>query len=403
METINSRCDRCGKLMAVGLDLLGRPVRCPHCREIVSAPPDPTSETVASEEALFVPHPPTDEDSIFTPLDQTTDSVFGAADPTEIYSDAPLPPSLDPPTEPIADSTADPPPPGEAAEPVLELTATAPETAPAEALPSAQGRVKAESWQTYAAIILLPYAIVATAAAVYFYYQAHKVPQGFEALPDVEGEHTGAARHKPQSYAFERVIADAPLPAKLWTRLGRPIQVGDVEILPTVVEQRKIVYCYEGSGRQQAESANQALVLTLHLTNTSKDDTFAPTDPAFVKLWDPTHNPRPPKPYTYLQIGNDKFFGGACRWQPLGRRDGEPLEYVQGQDFRDSLEPGQAMTSVVCTNPEDTKVLPALERAGGPLRWRIEVRRGLIRAGNRDRSACAVIGVVFDSSEITRK
>src|SRR5947209_7491787 len=38
MQTVNFNCPFCGKLMAVGLNLLGRNVRCPHCKQVVQAP-----------------------------------------------------------------------------------------------------------------------------------------------------------------------------------------------------------------------------------------------------------------------------------------------------------------------------------------------------------------------------
>jgi hypothetical protein len=38
MQTVNFPCSYCGNLMAVGMDLLGRHVRCPHCRQVVLAP-----------------------------------------------------------------------------------------------------------------------------------------------------------------------------------------------------------------------------------------------------------------------------------------------------------------------------------------------------------------------------
>src|SRR4051812_40860430 len=38
MQTVNFPCSHCGNLMAVGLELLGRHVRCPHCRQVVLAP-----------------------------------------------------------------------------------------------------------------------------------------------------------------------------------------------------------------------------------------------------------------------------------------------------------------------------------------------------------------------------
>jgi hypothetical protein len=404
METVNSKCEHCGLLMAVAIEFLGRPVRCPHCYQIVSAPRDAENDAASpADEALFLPRPATDEDSIFTPIEATSESVFAANEPTEVFVDFVTPRPIEPPTEPIEISET------ETFRETPDHAAAPPQAPPAEPQSAAfqpstrLGQVPARSgdWRKYLLAILIPYAVFATAAAVYFFLQARKAPQGFEALPDVEGEHSGTSRVKPRNFVIDRVIADAELPARLWTRLGKPIRVGDVEVLAESVEQRKILFRYEGSTRRPTESAGESLVLKLGFRNLSAAEAFAPTDPAFVRLW--RQGKETTKPYTFLDIDGAKFFGGACRWRPRGRRDGEPLEYIDGQDFRSVLSPGEAMTSLVCTDPDNAAIITAARAARGPLRWRVEVRRGPIRVHDRPVSACAVVGVAFDPSEITRK
>src|SRR5437763_1257562 len=39
MQTVNFRCGHCNNLMAVGTEFLGQQVRCPHCQNVVVAPP----------------------------------------------------------------------------------------------------------------------------------------------------------------------------------------------------------------------------------------------------------------------------------------------------------------------------------------------------------------------------
>jgi DNA-directed RNA polymerase subunit RPC12/RpoP len=39
MQTVNFPCGNCGNLMAVGTDYLGQQARCPHCQQVVLAPP----------------------------------------------------------------------------------------------------------------------------------------------------------------------------------------------------------------------------------------------------------------------------------------------------------------------------------------------------------------------------
>ena len=43
MQTVNFQCGHCRNLMAVGTDFLGQQVRCPHCQQVVIAPPPPQS------------------------------------------------------------------------------------------------------------------------------------------------------------------------------------------------------------------------------------------------------------------------------------------------------------------------------------------------------------------------
>lgn len=78
-------CSRCGRRMGVGLELAGRRVRCPLCREVVTAPTAP----VGSE-----PRPPSSRgpegvESIFADPEESEDSVIGGS-PT--YR-KPIPPS----------------------------------------------------------------------------------------------------------------------------------------------------------------------------------------------------------------------------------------------------------------------------------------------------------------------
>ena len=56
--------------------------------------------------------------------------------------------------------------------------------------------------------------------------------------------------------------------------------------------------------------------------------------------------------------------------------------------------------STVCTNPADAEVLKALDDYRGPLLWRVRLRHGLVRIGDREVSASAVVGVKFGAGDI---
>ncbi len=51
MHPLMFACSRCGRRMGVGLELVGRSVRCPHCREVVTAPANRPARPVSPSEA----------------------------------------------------------------------------------------------------------------------------------------------------------------------------------------------------------------------------------------------------------------------------------------------------------------------------------------------------------------
>jgi hypothetical protein len=152
------------------------------------------------------------------------------------------------------------------------------------------------------------------------------------------------------------------------------------------------------------------LILVLDVKNVSTDTTLYPDDPAFSRAFDPNQ----PPPYTRLQIGPD-FYYGPIAW---------PLEpeikdaYLNG--FRPSVEPlgpGQERKVVVPVAPHGMvtagkeSAVQALDsdrvkKQDPTLLWRVQLRRGFVRATTDDGrevdvSATAVIGVEFKADQIT--
>jgi hypothetical protein len=255
-------------------------------------------------------------------------------------------------------------------------------------------------------IFLVPYSIFATAAAIYFYYIKQNAPSPLENLPDFPAENPGVTR-KSQSFVYPRVPPDRNLPAKLRVPLGSSIRVGDLEVMPVKVEQRPVEFHSEDKGVRPSPSRADALVLTLRLRNVSADERFVPTDPAFIRLWRQGHDPDTSKPYTLLEVGAKRFYGGACKWAPRpanlpGRRfEGDPREYIRGQENLNTvLEPGGQTETVVSTDPDNPDVVKAVRRFPGTLLWRVQVRRGLVKVRDRQVSATAVIGVEFTAHDI---
>lgn len=82
MQTLNFNCSHCGKLMAVGMNLLGRNVRCPHCKQVVQAPatsPQQANPPQASPATIQPPVPRESHESIFGEIHD--EDVFGTRQP----------------------------------------------------------------------------------------------------------------------------------------------------------------------------------------------------------------------------------------------------------------------------------------------------------------------------------
>ncbi|HEY7155384.1 MAG TPA: hypothetical protein VH575_15585, partial [Gemmataceae bacterium] len=156
MQTVNFQCGHCGKLMGVGSDFLGQQVRCPHCQQVVIAPPpateqpppaapspavelSPSPQTAPTPEWVqaLLPPPPAASDSadIFAPI-AVSDDLFGRSEPPRIE----MPPNPFAPTLP--DNNAAPPEPAPTATfPFLPTTPAAPsaDSDNTAMLPSASG------------------------------------------------------------------------------------------------------------------------------------------------------------------------------------------------------------------------------------------------------------------------
>jgi hypothetical protein len=448
MQTMNFTCGHCGNLMAVGQEHLGQQVRCPHCQQVVQAPaPLPAPPPPAEAEApAFTFTPSRDEESIFTPQEMH-DDIFGE----------PKPPVLEMPPEPVVPSYPLPPatgsapteppwaPPLAAPEPAWmesqnaatePLPLAAPASAPVEpALEPTDALVPATEWSASAGsetgsaftpevaasprerpavrrsaqgsrftatilIFLVPYAIFMTGIAIYYYYQMRlRDVHPLEMLPDVPSENPGATRKGGQvSSVYSRWKVDTALPAKLRVRLGKTIKVGELEVTPEKVERGKVVFCQEPAKYNPEPSTSDALILTLHLRNVSSDQQFYPTDPAFDAQW----KQGKPEPYTYLEMGTERFFGGPIPWEKGGKKTSR--EYVQGQDNDNRpLGPHEQRTTVVCTDPANKAVLNALRNYRGPLLWRVRLRRGLVTVRDKEVSASAVVGVEFAANDIQKR
>ncbi|HZY90070.1 MAG TPA: hypothetical protein VFE78_34935, partial [Gemmataceae bacterium] len=333
MQTVNFQCGHCGNLMAVGADHLGQQVRCPHCQQVVVAPP-PAPAPAAPEpgDTTFQPTVPQDHEDIFAPPAPTED-LFDAPHlpkleiPPPLNGPPPEPALTQPSTlayEPGTDATLPfmsgaAPPPGEATLPLgsappgpnwMEPTLTDAPAGPVAGAPATDllAAPEAPAGEDLAAAIprpvrrpsggggwfipvifipLLVYAVLVTITAVVFWNRLQQTPPSpFDAMPDVDGDNPGVKKGKAGARLdYDRKLTTDPLPAHLHVALGKTLRVGDLEITPEQVERRRVAVVVEGFKPEPCPG--DSLVLHLRLHNLAADYAFTPLDDFFDRCWRP--------------------------------------------------------------------------------------------------------------------
>ncbi len=426
MQTINLTCGHCGNVMAVSPDWLGQQVRCPHCAHVVqtAAPPAP-----GKEEGIGLFHLPSraEQESIFNPPEEVGDEALGGSprhvaapddadwpDPPRDVSPVPAP-YLEPrllPEEPAPTEFAAPPapsgegmtvaflkPPAASAEP----EARADDLLPTMPSPAARAAARSRGSGLLLALVIVPlmsYSVLATIAVIVLRTQPEK-PHPLEMLPDLEGDNPGATHQKKgQSQRYRVPPPDTTdVPPHLRLELGQTLTLGDLEVTPESVGRRRITI--RVGNREPDPVEKECLALELRFRNRSADVVFAPMDRYFTRRWKSGGGLMP---FTSLEVGADRFYGGPTPWKPRGGgRFTDPAEVVVGQNFDRELKPGEEMTTFVCTDPEDD-VLRAVAAYSGRLLWRVQVRRGLVRwttsrGVEREDPATAVVGVEFGAAD----
>lgn len=390
MDTVQIECGNCGKVMAVKVAHLGAQVHCPHCRAIVQAPPPP-SKSVPN---IRVPNVDVEAtESIFAEPGET-DALFGEPPgrplvemPSEMSAKEAAPErtvAFGPPEQAAApalgDRTLDEeefaragvnqpgPAPSWLSAPPAGAAAAEPEETPSEMPVVPRRPEKQSNLAAVLLIFLVPYAILATIVIIILLKMQGNYFDPLERLPDPKPK-DGGPRLK-----VSQVAHDTRLPAKLKTKLAQPVQVGDIEITPLKV---------------WATDEDQ-LVLEFKARNLSKNLIFNPVSDAFLRYVEKSMDAG--KPYTYLDCGHKKLFGGFGEWLagPAG----------QEQQFDGDIGPGEEEIIRITTEPRYRKDVQQLRKSKDDLTWRVQVRRGLVQVRDKDVSATAVIGVEFNASMI---
>jgi hypothetical protein len=246
----------------------------------------------------------------------------------------------------------------------------------------------------FLALVIIPlisYSILATIAVLILYLRPPQPSLDF--LPDIDGDLRGAKHQKRSALRYERLDPDSPLPDRLRVALGRSLRLGDVEVTPERVALQRVKVRHPDLS--VSEMPGESLVLYLRFKNASADVIFSPTDPYFDRLHKSSQDS---KPYMFLEIAGQRYYGGALPWSPGVRLEERPI--IEGQVFQ-LLQPGEQLSTLVCTDP-DAEIGKALSGFRGELVWRVQLRRGLVRASEREVPATAVIGVQFASADIER-
>jgi hypothetical protein len=452
MQTVNFNCPHCGNLMAVGTNLLGRNVRCPHCKQVVRAPAAP-SETAPAPPPPPPPTPSAPPDTIPTPVPQFKlpeqtehhESIFGERHEEDVFGSEPLKPAVPPPVAPP------PPAPPPYLQETVGITAEAPAPRPAprpeyEPLPEdsyparrnrepePQDREEEAPTETEAprryqsrapreesastgpfAWILLGYGAFITIVAGFFafqYFTGGPSKDRYDIIPDVYGQYEKANRRQVSVKGLPDPKGE--LPPELRVKLGGELTVGDLQVKPVSVERRyrltRIVK-KPVEGEQERPYGAHTLVLTLHVKNLSNDTTFHPNDPAFNRAFDKAM----PMPYTALEFRN-QFHYGPLPWPTEAGNDDE---YITGFGLEKDAAPlaaGAEADVFVAVAPKGTKAdvnnlgstlddrpwenVPSVE----PFFWRVQLRRGLVKAEMDGQpveiSATTVIGVSFTKADV---
>jgi hypothetical protein len=449
MQTVNFHCPHCGNLMAVGTNLLGRNVRCPHCRQVVRAPaasgeapappvPTPPPPRQPGVPSFNVPRPTEAHESIFG--ERHDEDVFGSEPPKPRMPDAPAPiaPSVPiaptpqtiaetvavqiptPPVNPLAFDTAF------SRSPALDVIAG---DQPSPHLPDSAGegagdvsvrddraayhprqaREPAPGTAAFAWILLI-YAGLATIAAGFFGYQYFTGDKNtgehpFKAIPDFYGQYQKADRRQVAITGLPN--SKLEVPPDLRVKLNEEITVGDLQVRPTGVKQQVMELTREHAVKENISSeAGRGLILTLRVKNVSTDTTFHPNDPAFNRA----SQDGQPLPYTALQIGSDYHYGPFA-W-PFDAQTKDA--YVAGFKWpEEPLGPGEERDTWVMVAPSGAKAsgsrdaVTRLESVPptDTVLWRVQLRRGLVKTKDEsgkdvEISATTVIGVEFHKDQI---
>ncbi|MBL8865950.1 MAG: hypothetical protein JNK93_10375 [Planctomycetia bacterium] len=459
MQSLTFACPQCTRRMGVGLEWMGKSVRCPHCRQVVVAPTATPSKTAFASPLADAP-PATDPSDAFDvplprfapPPREGAESIFGeeAASDDSVFATptAPKPVLLPDVAEPSPRSSGliDF---GGADEPrILQPTdAIPPSELPRSAIDSPEPFVKKDLSQPDFALLAKTEPTPATPPPP---ARADEVVDPFTKFgrmnatappaprpsaarpplvrPDRRSRYfwplvayavavtlvAAAGWLRPAPHPFAAIpdffgqyhAADRKKVSALPVDLNRPfpneltVKLGG-KLLVGDLEFEPLAIeerrtRWEVKGDGGRARDIECLVLTARITNRSTRP-FHPFDPAFNRY----AAPNDPAPLTAVVVGEDTFPGGPIPWPFVhGGR-----EFIRGQEADESpLEPGQQRTTTLpaIDGEKGKRLLARLKASKAPALWRVHVRRGFTTYAGETVPVSALVGVEFDASQIKK-
>jgi hypothetical protein len=227
-------------------------------------------------------------------------------------------------------------------------------------------------------MILLTWASLATIVALWLWFHRPAPPSPLENLPD-----DGVIVRKNE-------IRDplAPLGDRLTVPLEKTLRVGNLEVTPLSVAFGKVKIDPPDTGE-----SGDVLLLKVRFKNISTNQTFSPTDPAFLypdsrkTVRDLPMFNRRGVTYSFLQSDrtpNEISYCYHLEWQANFR--------LIGQEHR-KLKPGESTETLIASEWDLDELLK------GPVTWRLKLRKGQTRGG---KGVATVIGVTFDGTQVKK-
>ncbi len=478
---VTFKCGACGKFNAVGDDLRGQKVRCPHCQQVVQVPGGDSAVELPPagelDDGVSFTVRPAETDSILVSTEGVGDVLFDEPDDAPVLEmpdmEAPeteAPPVMEPSIQvtetggpdvpegttafafapPVVESTAVAgvePPRGESAAvagaasapsaeatslagadhqenpwaneslsrtnlaeaepPAIEGVIRTPDAAEFAGIPAREStgtlassatrpvpaKPSASSWLL---VILVPYAMAATVAAVFLFIRGRAdYVHPLDSLRD-QGLYETFAEGR-QERVDPTQVREADKDPIL---LGQSRRVGDLEVTPLRVTREPLRYDFF-RGAHGFEKGEESLVLHLRLKNASEKLAFHPNDATFNRMHAPDA-----LSYTFVEIDGRPYYGPVPVEESYSER-------LKGQNFEELL-PGQSMeTIIVATEPA------AGSRGAGPrtalealkavkpdqqLVWRVHLRKGREKVrtqrGSREVWVTTVVPIGFTPAQV---